>query len=147
MPVQLPSTFDRCFELVIGSEGGYVNNPKDPGGETKYGISKRAYPELEIGTLTLEEAKQIYFKDYYTKVTEPGAEFPTAYPVFDTSVLHGVTFTLNLLKTIAQRKSPDFQETFLLARALAEQEDRNWSLFRKGWTKRLILVLAVSLSE
>ena len=32
--------FDKAFELVIGHEGGYSNNPKDPGGETKYGISK-----------------------------------------------------------------------------------------------------------
>ena len=33
--------FDKAFDLVIGAEGGYVNDPKDPGGETKYGISKK----------------------------------------------------------------------------------------------------------
>ena len=43
-------SFDRAFELLIGSEGGYVNDPHDPGGETKYGISKRSYPTLDIAS-------------------------------------------------------------------------------------------------
>ena len=34
------SDFDKAFELLIGNEGGYVNNPKDPGGETNWGITK-----------------------------------------------------------------------------------------------------------
>jgi lysozyme family protein len=37
-------TFEDAFKVLIGHEGGYVNDPKDPGGETKYGISKRANP-------------------------------------------------------------------------------------------------------
>ncbi|WP_460988842.1 glycosyl hydrolase 108 family protein, partial [Staphylococcus aureus] len=40
-------TFDECFEKLIGHEGCYSNNPKDPGGETKWGVSKRAYPALD----------------------------------------------------------------------------------------------------
>lgn len=51
------SDFDKAFEIVIGHEGGYVNNPKDPGGETKYGISKRTYPNEDIRGMTLERAK------------------------------------------------------------------------------------------
>ena len=57
------------FEIAIGpvleNEGGYVNNPNDPGGETKYGISKRQYPGLDIKNLSLEDAKGIYRKDYW----------------------------------------------------------------------------------
>ncbi len=34
--------FDQAFERVIGHEGGYVNDPRDPGGETRYGISRRS---------------------------------------------------------------------------------------------------------
>lgn len=41
-------TFDKAFEKLIGHEGGYVNHPDDPGGGTKYGISKRAYPNVDI---------------------------------------------------------------------------------------------------
>ncbi len=40
--------FDVAFERLIGHEGGYVNNPSDPGGETKFGISRRAYPSEMI---------------------------------------------------------------------------------------------------
>ena len=40
--------FETAFHALIGNEGGYANNPADPGGETKYGISKRAYPGEDI---------------------------------------------------------------------------------------------------
>lgn len=57
--------FNTAFELVIGHEGEYVNNPKDKGGETKFGISKRSYPAEDIPNITLERAKEIYYKDYW----------------------------------------------------------------------------------
>lgn len=57
--------FDIAFEEIIGIEGGYVNDPDDAGGETKYGISKRAFPEVDIKNLTLEQAKQIYYTHYW----------------------------------------------------------------------------------
>lgn len=57
--------FLEAFEELIGIEGGYVNDPDDPGGETKYGISKRSYPHLDIARLTLEEAEAIYKKDFW----------------------------------------------------------------------------------
>lgn len=59
------ASFDKAIELVLEHEGGYVNNPLDPGGETKYGISKRAYPFEDIAGLTLERAKEIYKRDYW----------------------------------------------------------------------------------
>ena len=59
--------FDEIIEQVLEHEGGYVNDPKDLGGETKYGITKRFYPELNIKELTKEKAKQIYKQDYWDK--------------------------------------------------------------------------------
>ncbi|KQC03133.1 MAG: hypothetical protein APR55_07045, partial [Methanolinea sp. SDB] len=46
-------------------EGGYVNDPDDPGGETKFGISRKRYPDLDIRNLTREQAIQIYRRDYW----------------------------------------------------------------------------------
>jgi len=43
----------------------YTNDPADPGGETKYGISKRSYPALDIAALTEPGAIAIYFRDYW----------------------------------------------------------------------------------
>jgi len=60
-------TFEKAMEFIFQWEGGYVNDPDDPGGETKYGISKRQYPDLDIKHLTKEQAKEIYYKDYWLK--------------------------------------------------------------------------------
>ena len=60
-------TFDEIIEKVLEHEGGYVNDPKDLGGETKYGITKRFYPDVDIKNLTIEQAKEIYKKDYWDK--------------------------------------------------------------------------------
>lgn len=57
--------FGPAFQFLLPHEGGYVNDPEDLGGETKYGISKRAYPNLDIRSLTEEDAAQIYHRDYW----------------------------------------------------------------------------------
>tara|TARA_Y100001938_G_C8058110_1_gene415647 strand:- start:469 stop:942 length:474 start_codon:yes stop_codon:yes gene_type:complete len=59
--------FNRAVKKVLHHEGGYVNDPSDPGGETKYGISKRAYPDLDIKGLTEQDAIDIYYKDYWIR--------------------------------------------------------------------------------
>lgn len=59
--------YNKAFDLLMKVEGGYVNDPRDKGGETKYGISKKQYPNIDIKNLTLDEAKDIYFKDYWLR--------------------------------------------------------------------------------
>ena len=59
--------FKDAVKIILKHEGGYVNDPVDPGGETNMGISKRAYPYLNIKELTKKDAKDIYFKDYWLK--------------------------------------------------------------------------------
>ncbi len=61
------SKFDEIIEGVLKHEGGYVNDPKDLGGETNFGITKRFYPDVDIKNLTEEGAKEIYKKDYWDK--------------------------------------------------------------------------------
>ena len=60
-------TFDDIIEKVLEHEGGYVNDPTDTGGETKYGISKKAYPDEDIKALTVERAKELYKRDYWDR--------------------------------------------------------------------------------
>lgn len=59
--------FERAVELVLHHEGGYVNDPDDPGGETNFGISRRSYPDLDIANLTREDAIAIYRRDWWDK--------------------------------------------------------------------------------
>ena len=56
--------FDKAFDRLMGHEGGYTPGKGDPGGETKWGISKRSYPHLDIQSLTRDDAKVIYRRDF-----------------------------------------------------------------------------------
>ena len=61
-------TVRDLIKKTIGVEGGYVNDPVDPGGETKYGISKRSYPQVDIKNLTLDGAAEIYERDFWNRM-------------------------------------------------------------------------------
>ncbi len=63
----METTFEEIIEQVLEHEGGYVNDPKDLGGETNFGITKRFYPDVDIKNLTKEQAKEIYKRDYWDK--------------------------------------------------------------------------------
>lgn len=58
----------KALTKLFGVEGGYVNDPDDSGGETKYGICKRSYPHVDIKSLTLIGAAEIYKKDFWGKL-------------------------------------------------------------------------------
>ena len=59
------SNFTKIINHIIQDEGGYVNDPADAGGETKYGITKRTFPDLDIKNLSLAEATDIYRRFYW----------------------------------------------------------------------------------
>ena len=59
--------FDSAFDRLMIFEGGHVIDERDPGMETKYGISKRSYPEINIKALTKKQAKEIYRSDWWEK--------------------------------------------------------------------------------
>lgn len=84
------SNFDKAFLAVVGVEGGYVNDPDDRGGETKFGISKRSYPHLDIRNLSLEQAKQIYYEDFWKECgLDSVDDYNIAHEIFDTAVNMG----------------------------------------------------------
>ena len=57
--------FDQAIEVILKNEGGYVDHPNDPGGETNFGISKRSYPDVDIKNMTKQQAKEIYKSDFW----------------------------------------------------------------------------------
>ena len=59
------ATFAVAIPTILAHEGGYVNNPADPGGETNFGITKRDHPDLDIRALTKEQAAEIYRRDFW----------------------------------------------------------------------------------
>ena len=81
--------FDTAIEIIFKYEGEYTNTPDDPGGETKYGISKRSYPGVDIANLTKEQAKEIYKRDFWDKSICPNLQTKLAIAYFDIIVNHG----------------------------------------------------------
>ena len=92
-------TFETAIRLVLQHEGGYVNDPDDPGGETNFGISRRTYPDLDIKNLTGEEATEIYRRDWWDKnrfgEIEPGS---LATGLFDVAVNAGTSRAVTALQ-------------------------------------------------
>jgi len=145
-------TFDIAFDRLLGHEGGYSNDPNDPGGETNWGISKRSYPNVDIKALTRDGAKAIYLRDFWQPLGE--AHPAVKYQVFDFAVNGGLPTGLRKLQA-AIGVADDGHWGPLSAAALAKMELNDvllrfnaqrlryytslgkWPNFGKGWTNRV----------
>ena len=70
---------------------GYVNDPDDAGGETKYGIAKNFNPDVDIKNLTLQSAKKIYESKYWISSLAPKLPYPLNVVYFDAAINNGAT--------------------------------------------------------
>jgi lysozyme family protein len=148
------SRFDDCFARVIGEEGGYSNDALDPGGETKFGISKRSFPAEDIRNLTLERAKAIYKARYWDRIRGDELPVPLDEFTFDFAVNSGVDAAAESLqgsvgalrdgaigsKTIEAVKGKKPREVIRLMfvdRAMIFALSPNDKRFGRGWFARL----------
>ena len=144
--------FDKAFEIIIGHEGGYVNDHRDPGGETKYGISKRAYPAVDIYNLTLDQAKLIYKRDYWDAVDAESIPGVARLMVFDCAVNCGVTTAKKLLQRAVGTKddgvigpktraaisaTPDIEQRFAGFWLQYYTDLKGFDTYGKGWVRRV----------
>lgn len=146
--------FDQAFEKLLGHEGGLVDDPNDPGGLTKFGISKRAYPTLDIANLTLEHAAQIYRQDYWGPAGCDSVPDALRMDLFDMAVNSGVRAAVRCLQRAAGETADGvlgpktlqaiqtIPSTRLIARFNAERLEfmtnlPAWSSFSKGWARRI----------
>jgi len=89
--------FLEAVARVLADEGGYVNHPDDPGGETKFGISKRAYPDEDIQGMTPERATAIYW-DRWMEGCFYRLKGDVASKVFNLSVVMGEKHAVTCLQ-------------------------------------------------
>ena len=94
--------FEQAFKVVVGEEGGFSDEPADPGNwtggavgagvlrGTKYGVSAAAYPTVDIAALTPDAAQAIYRRDYWNRISGDALPPALALLVFDASVNNGV---------------------------------------------------------
>ncbi|MBF0422760.1 MAG: glycoside hydrolase family 108 protein [Magnetococcales bacterium] len=150
-------TFETCLEFVLAHEGGYSNDPNDPGGETRFGISKRQYPNLDIAHLTRETAADIYRNDYWRRICGDDLPPALAMVVFDAAVNQGVAKASRMvqeslgvtvdgaigpdtLAMLARKKPADAVRDFMARRAChyAWLVAKNPSMgsFLMGWYRR-----------
>ena len=102
-------TFKEIIEQVLEHEGGYVNDPKDLGGETKYGITKRFYPDIDIKNLTIEQATDIYKSDYWDKNKVESLPQNLWHIYFDMCVNMGKRTAVKVLQRAAVNKGRDIE--------------------------------------
>jgi len=145
--------YNKAIDIVLHHEGGYVNNPNDTGGETNFGISKRAYPYLNIAELTREQAAEIYERDYWEKCRCDYIPIGLDLCVVDFAVNAGVSRASKVLqetvgaepdgiigsKTLRAVKEADVLGTIIHYHRL--RQDYYESLdsfihFGSGWTRR-----------
>jgi len=95
--------YKRALDNLIKEEGGYVNDPSDPGGETKYGISKRSYPKVDIKNLTIDQASKIYKNDFYDVMRcDEYQSDHIAQEVLEQSVNMGIKTAVSFLQVVAK---------------------------------------------
>ena len=132
----MTADFQKCVQFVLDREGGYSLDPHDPGGETNFGISKRAYPNLDIKNLSRAGAVAIYEKDYWTPIGAASMPQALALVHFDTAVNQGPGRAKALLA-----KSGGDAEKYLLLRmqdyALNASTHPERRKFLLGWINRL----------
>lgn len=147
--------FDAAFEKLIDFEGGYTEGKNDPGGETKFGISKRSYPTLDIAALTLADAKQIYRRDFWDRAQCDRLPVGIRFDLFDTAVNSGIGQAIRFLQravgvaddgvigplTLAAVQRLD-DNSAIQARFNGQRLDfmtrlSTWDVFGRGWARRI----------
>lgn len=150
--------FEKAVELILKHEGGYVNHPDDPGGETNFGIAKRSYPDVDIAKLTENDAKRIYKEDYWDKVRGDQMPAGIALMVFDTAVNMGISRAGKFLQEVVNANPIDGiigsgtlsnvdnawknNSEFVLTSYANKRLDyykklSTFDTFGKGWTRRV----------
>lgn len=146
--------FDTVFDRVIGHEKGYVNDPKDPGGETNWGISKRTHPTVDIRKLTREGARKIYKEEFWNRIKADTLPDGVVFQLFDFAVNSGIETAVRYLQRavgvaddgfwgpVSAKAAANNSESDMIMNLNAERLDfmsrlKNWPAHGKGWARRI----------
>ena len=153
----MKDNFDECLKMLLHHEGGYVNHPKDPGGETNLGVTKRVYEKWggtkDMKDLTVEDVAPIYKKNYWNRCKCDDLESGVDWVVFDWAVNSGTGRAAKAIqkicgasqdgaigpKTLALIKSQNTEyviEEFGKIRQNFYESLKTFDTFGKGWTRR-----------
>jgi len=146
--------FDSAFDALISHEGGLVNNPNDKGGLTKYGISQRSYPTLDIAALTLPEVRRLYKRDFWDRAQCDKLPPGVAFDLFDCAVNSGIGQAVRFLQravgvaddgnigpitlaAVARHEPEAIQARYSGHRLDFMTRLSTWDVFGRGWSRRI----------
>ena len=153
----MKDNFDECLKMLLHHEGGYVNHPSDPGGETNLGVTKKVYQEWggtkDMKDLTVEDVAPIYKKNYWDRCKCDDLESGVDWVVFDWAVNSGTGRSAKAIqkicgaaqdgaigpKTLALISTQNTQyviEEFGKIRQDFYESLKTFDTFGKGWTRR-----------
>ena len=153
----MKDNFDECLKMLLHHEGGYVNHPSDPGGETNLGVTKKVYQEWggtkDMKDLTGEDVAPIYKKNYWDRCKCDDLESGVDWAVFDWAVNSGTGRAAKAIqkicgaaqdgaigpKTLALIGKQNTQyvvEEFGKIRQDFYESLKTFDTFGKGWTRR-----------
>jgi len=161
----MQSNWDKSFQMMLASEGGYVNHPSDPGGMTNLGVTKRVWEEwigresneAEMRALTPELVEPLYKKRFWDAVRADELKSGVDYLVFDFAVNAGPGRSAKILQTavgvpadggigpVTLAAVNQFEPEELIEKFSQGKEDFYRSLntfetFGKGWLNRVAAV-------
>ena len=141
-------------EYAIPNEGGYVNDPQDPGGETKFGIAKRYHPNEDILNLTRERANAFLYKEIWNWngintlppeikgfVFDHGIRTSPQNAIETTHRTLGIDPVGDIIgkTTLGKLKETDYNEFLRKYKELVHEQDKKrsgYGKFGKGWDNR-----------
>lgn len=131
-------------EVGNSPNGGYTNDPHDPGGETKWGISKRYHPNIDILKLDRHEAERIYYLEYWLASGADRMPWPYCLAVFDSCVIPGIGATRLFIRAAEQDQSKipftkamivcNAREAYFRGRVAKSPEKERYI---RGWVNRI----------
>ena len=150
-------SFDTSIGRLLVNEGGYVNDPRDPGGETIWGVSRRSFPNFNGGDFrnaTKEQAKDLYRTEFWDKVHADTLPALLQFQALDFAVNCGIGTAIRKLQAAAgvaddgvwgphtQVAVAAMHPTALTFRFFAEELDYRrklvgWPTYGNGWTARV----------
>lgn len=123
--INMAAKFNFVFSRILSHEGGYVNDPDDPGGETNWGISKRSYPTVDIKNLTRQGALDIYLRDFWAPLKAEQLYDGVAYQLADFAVNSGIqTAIRKYQRALGVADDGHFGKISLAAQAAMSESDQ-----------------------
>lgn len=141
--------FDRCETITLRFEGGKVDNPRDPGGRTAFGVTQREYTKFvgqprDVWLITAPEVRTIYFTEYWQASGAGRFQWPLDFLVFDTAVNCGNGRAKEFLE---HTRDPAMFLAWRLHfyRWLAAKKPATAGTFLKGWERRVDQIRVIAL--